>query len=103
MLTNHFFFFVSTDTEFLQFLLKHDVSDLEDPRFLHQCVKVAAGKKALCLNSTSNEDYAEMCMQYGHAFGHAIEHLSGYEMRHGEAIAIGMVLSCEVAILLGHG
>ena len=42
-----------------------------------------------------------MCMQYGHAFGHAVEHLSNYDMRHGEAIAIGMTLSCEVAILLG--
>lgn len=42
-------------------------------------------------------------MQYGHAFGHAIEHLSNYSLRHGEAIAIGMTLCCEVAILLGHG
>jgi 3-dehydroquinate synthase len=44
---------------------------------------------------------AEMIMQYGHLFGHAIEKLTSYQVCHGEAIAIGMCLSAEVSFCLG--
>ena len=38
---------------------------------------------------------------YGHTLGHAIERVEGYEIRHGEAVAIGMVFAAEVARLAG--
>lgn len=40
-------------------------------------------------------------LNYGHTLGHAIETLSGYEIRHGEAVAIGMVAASRVAVSLG--
>lgn len=51
-------------------------------------------------------DYNEMCPQYGHAIGHAIESLSwttGHEpLLHGEAVAIGMCVSAEIALARGY-
>jgi 3-dehydroquinate synthase len=32
-------------------------------------------------------------LNYGHTLGHAIERAEGYRMRHGEAVAIGMVFA----------
>ena len=40
-------------------------------------------------------------LNYGHTFGHALETLSGYTMRHGEAVSIGMVFAAEVSHHLG--
>ena len=40
-------------------------------------------------------------LNLGHTFGHALEVLSGYRMRHGEAVSIGMVIACRVAEKMG--
>ena len=40
-------------------------------------------------------------LNLGHTFGHALENLSGYRLRHGEAVSIGMVAACRVAARLG--
>jgi 3-dehydroquinate synthase len=40
-------------------------------------------------------------LNYGHTLGHAIERASGYTVRHGEAIAVGMVFVAELARLAG--
>ncbi len=36
-------------------------------------------------------------LNYGHTLGHAIESASGYTVRHGEAISIGMVFAAQLA------
>ena len=40
-------------------------------------------------------------LNYGHTLGHAIERASGYPIRHGEAVAVGMVFVAELARLAG--
>ncbi len=40
-------------------------------------------------------------LNYGHTLGHAIEQFEGYRMRHGEAVAIGMVYAAELAHAAG--
>lgn len=40
-------------------------------------------------------------LNYGHTFGHAVEHHEHYARRHGEAVSIGMVFAAEVAHRLG--
>ncbi len=40
-------------------------------------------------------------LNLGHTAGHAIEQLSGFELRHGEAVSIGMVAAAEMAVALG--
>ncbi|MFN2131773.1 MAG: 3-dehydroquinate synthase [Anaerolineae bacterium] len=40
-------------------------------------------------------------LNLGHTVGHAIEQLSGFELRHGEAVSIGMVAAAEIAAACG--
>ena len=40
-------------------------------------------------------------LNYGHTLAHAVEKVSGYAVRHGEAVAIGMVYVAELARLAG--
>ncbi len=40
-------------------------------------------------------------LNYGHTLGHAIERAEGYRMRHGEAVAVGMLFVAELARIGG--
>jgi len=42
-------------------------------------------------------------LNFGHTPGHAIETLSGYQLTHGESVAIGMMVSGRVAVMMGTG
>ncbi len=41
-------------------------------------------------------------LNLGHTFAHAFEQLANFEMRHGEAVAIGLVCAARLAVHLGH-
>lgn len=41
-------------------------------------------------------------LNYGHTMAHAIEKATGYGVRHGEAVALGMIFVAELARLTGH-
>jgi 3-dehydroquinate synthase len=41
-------------------------------------------------------------LNLGHTMGHAIEHVSDYHIRHGEAVAIGLVGAIRMSIALGY-
>ncbi len=41
-------------------------------------------------------------LNLGHTFGHAFERLANFEMRHGEAVAIGIVCAARLATRLGY-
>lgn len=40
-------------------------------------------------------------LNFGHTIGHAIEAARGYELRHGECVALGMVAACRICVSLG--
>lgn len=40
-------------------------------------------------------------LNLGHTTGHALERLSGYEMHHGDAVSIGIVVAARIAVELG--
>ncbi len=40
-------------------------------------------------------------LNFGHTVGHAIEATSGYALRHGECVALGMVAACCLSELVG--
>ncbi|MCA9939562.1 MAG: 3-dehydroquinate synthase [Anaerolineales bacterium] len=41
-------------------------------------------------------------LNLGHTFGHAIEQVSQYRVRHGEAVAMGLVAAADLSARLGH-
>ncbi len=57
--------------------------------------------KARVVAADEREGGLRAILNYGHTLGHAIEIASGFEMMHGEAVAIGLIYAAEVAHLLG--
>ncbi|MEO6526994.1 MAG: 3-dehydroquinate synthase [Gemmatimonadaceae bacterium] len=57
--------------------------------------------KADVVRADAREHGLRKTLNFGHTIGHAIEHVSGYTLLHGEAIAIGMVLEARIAERLG--
>ena len=49
----------------------------------------------------AKEQNLRKILNYGHTIGHAVEHLSGYDLLHGEAIAIGIVAEAFFSYKLG--
>jgi 3-dehydroquinate synthase len=55
--------------------------------------------KAAVVAEDERESGVRAILNYGHTFGHAIEAVCGYGvLRHGEAVAIGMVIAARVAV-----
>ena len=99
-------------------VVKHGV--IADPELFYDC---ARGWDALMLNASPAiwaalvsravavkvrillEDPYERgrraVLNFGHTVGHALEQASGYRLRHGEAVAIGMVVESQMAEVLG--
>lgn len=57
--------------------------------------------KAKVVGSDFKEGYAREVLNYGHTLGHAIELHSKFSLRHGEAVAVGLVFAAELAHLKG--
>ena len=61
------------------------------------CVRI----KADVVASDEREGGRRAILNYGHTLAHAIETAGGYDIRHGEAVAIGLVYAAELARRLG--
>jgi 3-dehydroquinate synthase len=57
--------------------------------------------KADVVSKDEREGGLRAILNFGHTLGHAIETLENYTMRHGEAIAIGMVYASRLAHRMG--
>ncbi len=57
--------------------------------------------KAEVVTADLRESSLREILNYGHTFGHAVEQVSGYTWRHGDAVAVGMVYVAELALALG--
>jgi 3-dehydroquinate synthase len=78
-----------------------------DPDALAPLVEGAVRVKASVVCADEHEDAARgqvgrLALNYGHTLGHALERLAGYRgLRHGEAVALGMVFAARVAEAVG--
>ncbi len=70
---------------------------------VERAVRVKAEVVADDLRETGGADGhpGREVLNYGHTLAHALERASGYEMRHGDAVAIGCVYAAELAGLAG--
>lgn len=108
---------VIVDLEFLESLSKRDQSaglaevikcgfiadpsilqDLTEPEIdYRKLIMKSVAVKAAVVSSDFKETFAREILNYGHTVGHAIEMHSDYKLRHGEAVAIGMVFAAELS------
>jgi 3-dehydroquinate synthase len=96
------------DPEILR-LVEDDPAAAVDPAssVLRELVERAIGVKvdvvAADLRETggSGSHPGREVLNYGHTMAHAIERATGYSVRHGEAVALGMVYVAELARLAG--
>jgi 3-dehydroquinate synthetase len=91
-----------------------------DPAALAPLVEGAVRVKAAVVGADEHEEGGEgtvpegsgepqggapvgrLLLNYGHTLGHALERLAGYRgLRHGEAVALGMVFAARVAEAIG--
>jgi 5-deoxy-5-amino-3-dehydroquinate synthase len=73
------------------------LDDLPLEERVAECVRI----KAEVVASDEREGGRRAILNYGHTLAHAIETAGGYDIRHGEAVAIGLVYAAELARRLG--
>ena len=72
-----------------------------DSKFTQSLIDRAISVKATVVSSDFKESSLREILNYGHTFGHAIEGYSHFRLRHGEAVAIGMVFAAELSASRG--
>ena len=90
------------DAEYFE-RIDHDLPALlsAEPSATLDAVVGSVRLKADVVRADAREHGLRKILNFGHTIGHAIEHVSGYALLHGEAIAIGMVLEARIAERLG--
>lgn len=94
------------DTRILE-LVEANVELLKDPvaastsPVLAELVERAVAVKAAVVGEDLKEAGLREILNYGHTFGHAVEHVERYQWRHGAAVSVGMVFAAELARLAG--
>lgn len=84
-------------------LIEQDPSDAAAPggRNERELVERAIRMKAAVVAADLRESGQRETLNYGHTLGHAIERAERYTIRHGEAVAIGMIFAAAVGRLSG--
>lgn len=66
-----------------------------------EVIRRAVGVKVQIIENDPYEADRRAVLNLGHTIGHALERASGYELRHGEAVAIGLVKETQLAERIG--
>lgn len=73
------------------------LDELPLPERVARCVAI----KAAVVASDEREAGRRALLNYGHTLGHALEVAGRHDLRHGEAVGIGLVYAAELARALG--
>ena len=76
--------------------------DLDDASTLASVVTDAIQVKRDVVQEDPFEKGRRAVLNLGHTFAHAIEQVSGYSVRHGEAVGMGLVAAAHLSALLGY-
>ena len=74
------------------FLGGDDLADLAFDQQVARCVEI----KADIVAADERDTGRRAVLNYGHTLGHAIETTGRYDLRHGEAVAIGLIYAAEL-------
>jgi shikimate kinase/3-dehydroquinate synthase len=68
--------------------------ELDDEAMVRGC---AAFKASICLADPFEETGRRAVLNLGHTFAHALEAASGFELRHGDAVALGLLAALRLS------
>lgn len=88
----HFF------TQNLAFFAKMDIKN--NPELWIELIAKCANCKARIVAQDEKESHIRETLNYGHTIGHAIEKLYHFQISHGQAVALGMLIESKLATLL---
>lgn len=91
---------IGQDPAYVDLLMSYN-GDMRDLDFLEEVITRNVALKCELVASDPKELREGMILQYGHTVGHAVEHLSGYSLYHGESVGVGMSAAARVARILG--
>ena len=72
-----------------------------DPEIMAELIARNLRIKAAVVEADEREEGQRAVLNFGHTIGHAVEQWSRYELRHGEAVALGMVAAGNMSRALG--
>jgi shikimate kinase/3-dehydroquinate synthase len=84
-------------------VVEHKTSDLKarEAGVLTEIVARSVAVKAAIVAADEREQSRRAWLNYGHTFAHALEHSEGFGgIRHGEAVALGMMAAAHLARIL---
>ncbi|MFC1965398.1 3-dehydroquinate synthase [Chloroflexota bacterium] len=93
---------VIQDKEFFTYL-EENINQIKslDGEALETIVFRSAKIKAAVVEKDERDFGLRNILNYGHTVGHAIESVSDFKVRHGEAVAIGMLAAARISNKLG--
>lgn len=89
------------DTRILEIYEASPAAALDPHGSLPELIQRAIGVKAAVVAQDLRESHLREILNYGHTYGHAVEHHENYQWRHGHAVAVGMVFEAELACAAG--
>src|SRR3989339_99013 len=94
--------FLTHDIEMFEYVRKNikNILDL-DLHVLEKIITRAVEIKARVVMRDEREKGERSILNFGHTIGHAIEKLSKYELMHGEAVGLGMLVEARISMLMG--
>lgn len=94
---------IISGSAFLEWQENHanEILALEEPNVLELVRRNCEVKAAIVAADERENDAAKVgraALNLGHTVGHAIESQVGYALRHGEAVALGLVVAMDLAV-----
>jgi len=90
------------DAEYFEFFETNiDAICNKDLAILEKIAYTNCSIKAKVVQQDPTEKNMRRILNYGHTIGHAVESASGFELLHGESVAIGMIAAGKIEQCLG--
>lgn len=90
------------DLDFFTWMEEHWQAIIDrEPAILGSLIHRGAGIKTVVVSEDEREAGLRAILNFGHTFGHAVEHVAGYgHYTHGEAVALGMQAALHLSAKL---
>jgi len=92
---------VIADRDFFDFILSINPSSINENDLFGQIVEKCVIVKGGFIQRDERDAGERQLLNFGHTIGHAVEKLSGYEISHGRAVAVGMYFISRAAYFFG--